>query len=642
MSRIFTFSRITQLLSTFYTQQKNPFATYNMPSSDVSLKHLVRGTIMFEAPNDKPMHHVTVLLFSDEHDDPIGRGDTDMEGKFEITYDPSGGYPLDLRIEVCHHEVRYASNGVMRPRLKPLVNAEVPEALSVNVKDHDFGTLFLPCWQRAERAKSFTPRLVVDAEHVLPQQQRAGRLRAGRYVKFNTFLGFNPLVEVFGRITKNKTMEMRDDKRSLMPESDDYHVELALNGFNPKLMKRQSENVFYMDFSYKGIGLDGIHVAPDSTAYFTKCEEGYLNLTSIELRRRKEDHLTSPFAEYGDAHTFKHDMEGEDGRDLWDRVKRIWRCNYFFFGEVNTHLTETHLNVEQYIIPIMRNVRRSPLFTILAPHFYGTVDINHKADQILTGGKGLVVSTSAVTSYSVADVVHNHFKTLNWHGWTPREPLAKNHTFAHLQKLFWTVITEYVDTFFEENQEAIEANWIEIKLMSDELVDNAKEYDDTIEDEPWQDKNELNKRDSPRVTRRGRIVTVSPVTNDEKITDGNRAENIENLKQFCRYLIHHTTLRHTYINDRQFDLGGDPDFASLGLERDMTDLTVDAELGITKSLEDIHRQTTYALSSVKYGLLMKDEDNDINPVLKELLQKNEATFSKLGQDIDDIRSCINI
>eukprot|EP01061_Rhynchopus_euleeides_P020685 TRINITY_DN335_c0_g1_i4.p1 TRINITY_DN335_c0_g1~~TRINITY_DN335_c0_g1_i4.p1 ORF type:complete len:471 (+),score=223.39 TRINITY_DN335_c0_g1_i4:161-1414(+) len=417
----------------------------------------------------------------------------------------------------------------------------------------------------------------------------------------------------------------------MLPESDEYHAELALNGFNPRLLKRVngSQTAFYMDFSYGNLRLDQEHFAPDSTAFFERRGGCVLQLKRIDLRRRNaEGVLTGTTESYTPA----------DRPAQWEGAKRVWRCNYFFFGEVATHLTETHLNMEQYILAVQRNVRKNPVLQLLAPHMYGTVLINKLADKILTAPTGLVVKHSAVTPVAVAEAVHAHAGTMNWHDWKPRESVSKSHRFAYQQALYWDVVTEYVNFFFEEHAADIEAQWQEIKLMSDELVANAVPFVDTS-CEPWQDLNEVNKRSSPHPAVEGTRVALSPVTADEAITDDNRAQNLANLKQMCAYFILHATFRHTYVNDAQYDMGGDPQFATLGL---LKDPLVDPTGAVSEEAVRDHRRVTYALVNVKYGYLMKDEDSNIHPKLKELLERERRTFLQVGLDVDTIRSCVNL
>eukprot|EP01061_Rhynchopus_euleeides_P020682 TRINITY_DN335_c0_g1_i1.p1 TRINITY_DN335_c0_g1~~TRINITY_DN335_c0_g1_i1.p1 ORF type:complete len:648 (+),score=280.10 TRINITY_DN335_c0_g1_i1:73-1944(+) len=600
----------------------------------------VRGVLMFEEPRTKPLHHIAVEL-SLVGEDAKWSTETDMNGAFCISYDPKGRSP-DLQLRVTQTEVRYKGD-VLVPVSVDLANADIEVARDVTDDDYDFGTLYLPYWQRADRTKGFTPRTLVDDQHEIPQKQRTGHTVQAVAVGVYSALDFNPFNSIISirTPTENKTIRMRENRRSIKPESDDYHVEMALNGFNPRLLRqKKGTNLYYMDFSYESLGLDGMHFAPDTTAYFAlNTNTGKLKLTEIELRRRCGDFQSSPYSEYAPTpEKYSPNMPGADGREKWERAKHIWRCNYFFFGEVATHLTETHLNMEQYILAVQRNVRKNPVLQLLAPHMYGTVLINKLADKILTAPTGLVVKHSAVTPVAVAEAVHAHAGTMNWHDWKPRESVSKSHRFAYQQALYWDVVTEYVNFFFEEHAADIEAQWQEIKLMSDELVANAVPFVDTS-CEPWQDLNEVNKRSSPHPAVEGTRVALSPVTADEAITDDNRAQNLANLKQMCAYFILHATFRHTYVNDAQYDMGGDPQFATLGL---LKDPLVDPTGAVSEEAVRDHRRVTYALVNVKYGYLMKDEDSNIHPKLKELLERERRTFLQVGLDVDTIRSCVNL
>ena len=113
------------------------------------------------------------------------------------------------------------------------------------------------------------------------------------------------------------------------------------------------------------------------------------------------------------------------------------------------------------------------------------------------------------------------------------------------------------------------------------------------------------------------------------------AEDIENLKQVCAYAIYHATIWHDWRNDNQAKYAGEIDYARLSLNYDVKDASF--QLFIMN-----------ILSSVKYGYIVKNEDDDIDPLFISKLKSRLKDFDEIkdfennGYDLRDLRSRINI
>ena len=103
------------------------------------------------------------------------------------------------------------------------------------------------------------------------------------------------------------------------------------------------------------------------------------------------------------------------------------------------------------------------------------------------------------------------------------------------------------------------------------------------DDEVFSDKNEVNlkSKNHPRVN--GIQVAISPVTNSDQADQ----DGLTNLQQLCRYLLFHTTFKHSWVNDLQYRMGGEIEFATLGLSEDITNSRFDPSFVVppTEALE---------------------------------------------------------
>ncbi len=614
----------------------------------------VKGTLVFQAKvdgGDKPLHNTLLELWDLDliKNDYLAMGKTGIDGTFEISYDTSQSGWLDepdLVLRVLQREYFYDKDG--QPTLKKNVVASFEAGRNVTDALYDFGTVRVSFWEyenpEDKDAVAFTPRVKVLRGET-PQSQRVGRKAAqlsavvpiaDEHIKCTLINKFNENRPTFAQIAKyyppNVTQKMdaestTDDRPS---RSDAYFVDVVQNGFNPCQLRKGADGLYYVSFKWNGYEQDGVHFGPNTTAYFS-LESDTLSLEKISVQKRVGGD-PGAHAAFRAAKSYTK-ADGE----VWDRVKHLFRCNSFVFGEATTHLGETHLNMEQYIVPIIRNLHDNPVGRLLIPHFYGTVAINYDANDLLITEKGLVAATSPGTPSSVGAIVRDAFGGYNWYGWKPRNPLGKSDRFAQITNIYWKMLGEYIDDYFAENDAAIRANWLEVHRMSAELVAHALPY---LEPDPTglDDTNEFNTADKPHPMVNDMRVAVSPVTESDVADD----EGIANLKQVCRYLLFFCTLKHKWVNDSQYDLGGDVAYATLGVVKDITNMEVDMSTIVPAKEAIVHPFYTWVLSYTKYGYIMKNEDNDMNPALIKRLVKYRGELSSLGLDIRDIRCTINI
>lgn len=571
--------------------------------------------------------------------DYLATGFTNTDGTFELEYEKGDAGWLDkpdLVLRLLDKEYSYDSDNNPVFEWKVVANFKGEE--DVVAETYDFGILSAAFWEyenKEDESKiAFTPRVaVIDGE--VPQSQRTGRQieQAGvalrnspTFIRHQLINKFNPekptIQDIENSYPENLTRKMGENS-----DSDEYLCDLVLNGFNPCMLEKENDN-YHVNFKWNGLTQDGRHFAPNTRATF-QLNDGNLVLKSISVQKRVGG-SPDAHARYREARVYTPESS------VWNRVKRLFRVNYFLFGEVVTHLAETHLNVEQYVVPMRRNLHLNPIARLIFPHFYGTVAVNLGANSLLIDDDGLIGLGSALTPNSVAQLVSDSFGGFNWYDWSPRPPVCESHRFAKISNLFWRTLCEYVDSFVDQNLTEIKKHWIEIYRMSEELTRNSLPYF-YQRDIAWYDNGEINTSDNPLPVIDGQKVAISQVTKSEIPSDG----DIENLKQLCRYILYFATFKHSWVNDTQYDIGGDVMFASLGVTDDLTNSEINEET-VVPSKEALQQPfITYLLTFTEYGYLMRNEDNDVNPEFRRTLHKYRSEFNSLGYDIRKIRSSIN-
>ncbi|GGA39907.1 lipoxygenase family protein [Okeania sp. KiyG1] len=612
------------------------------------------GKLVFSDTN-KPLHNMDLELWDRDIGRPgdyLGTGVTDDNGNFEIYYDPAKGGFLDtpdLELRVLDSKISFDSNSdpVSTYRIAYTIKGED----NVREKEYDFGTCTVPYW--LYKPDSHFARLFFSELEGTPDDYSVGRTLQGydaasglvpikaKHVITNTLNPNEPtLAEVQAAYPPNLTIKL-DQENPGYSRSDEYFVSCILNGMNPCLLKRNKNNPhqFKVTFNWDKYEKDDDHDLNNVEAFFELKDEKLIP-TAITIQSRYPDSI-APNSPLKEPVTYTPN----DG-EKWLQAKRIFRTNSFFAAEMIEHYIKAHLQMEQYTIAAFRNLRKNPVRLILSPHIKSLVNINQRADEVLVSPTvGLVTTNGPLTPEAVVEVCKESMATYDWKGWKPRQPLCETHTFAKIGNLYWQVLTEYIDIFFEDYQEEIVKEWLEIRRFSDDIVEHSVAYqpsqpsgssDDS--DYDWYDYNELDQPDIPRATINGIVKATRPIT----VSDEPSEADIENLKEFCRYVVYYITFWHSWVNDSQADEGGEVVYSSLALRNGSFGSEDDPNIApnIIESTNLIYMVNV--LTAIKYGYIIKNEDDDIPEELTTILASYKDQFADFGYDISNIRSLINI
>jgi hypothetical protein len=398
---------------------------------------------------------------------------------------------------------------------------------------------------------------------------------------------------------------------------------------------KNNPNQLKVTFNWDAYEKDDDHDLNNVEAFF-ELKDNNLVVTAITVQSRYPNSF-APHSPLKEPVTYTP----KDG-EKWFQAKRIFRTNSFFAAEMIEHYIKAHLQMEQYTIAAFRNLRKNPVRLILFPHVKSLVNINQRADEVLVSPTvGLVTTNGPLTPNSVVQICKERMASYDWKGWKPRQPLCEGHTFAKIANLYWQVLTEYIDSFFQKYQEEIVKEWAEIHRLSDDIVEHSVAYEPLPEitgDYDWYDDNELDKPEIPRATVNGKVKATRPITT----VDQPRQTDIDNLKELCRFVIYHITLWHSWVNDQQADEGGEIFYNSLALRGGSFGSEDDPAIApnILESTNLIYMVNV--LTAIKYGYILKNEDDDVPEELRTILSRYKQQFADLGYEIGNIRTLINI
>lgn len=596
----------------------------------------------------------------------LGEAYGDENGRFSLPFDLRAA--RNWQIGGLHFELYQTNHAYVdgdRPKIvlqrcytRPLAKSDLI-GMDFNLRD-----IYLCLWEY--RQDTPAPRAVIrDLNYDAPQYYAEGRVEALTQQMTPFELIKIKHLEQIAVAPDTLTIEQI---QSDYPENLTVCIEKQLKGytrtdewFGRRMMNGMNRGAFLPDKDrpdHYWIKYFGLCDYEHNTEYALPTVEIKFQIPKDALPTPLEIHLTGPVNAYDKNPWQKRVFTPADG-DQWLYAKRVARVSGAFSTEVDEHFTGTHLNVEQYAVAAYRNFRRGPLAALLFPHLKEVALVNHSADNLLI--HQYIPSATALTENGLHARCVDLLGMQDWKHWKPMDVLSDKHTCAKAEQLFWQVVKEFIDGFFEENAEEIKAYWHEVYYFSEDLVNHAVPV--FLSDFDWEhadpDTRKLAEdrleyyafqyafdRRAPRRRVNGQLKTVSPIT---ETPDFNNVppEDWDNLKKVCAYAVMMASYMHTWINEHQYDDLGEVFYSCGGLrfgKHERGILAPESDLSIAP---DLTRSTqmlwfTNFLSRTEYGFITRNEEGDVHPLLRKLLQDKKEAFARLGVDIDAIESRTNI
>ena len=307
------------------------------------------------------------------------------------------------------------------------------------------------------------------------------------------------------------------------------------------------------------------------------------------------------------------------------------RVQYLLQGALDGHIVDAHFRTESYSVAAHRTLHLNPVRHLLIPHFEEVSDANNDGDNFAWGAEGLIPVQSALKIPVEHARISARFSACSWAGWTPRAPLTPQHRFARAGRLFWQMLTEYIDAFFAEHEAGIRERWAEIHAFSDDLLAHSLPYTPTKEDGDIDyGPDERYPAELPRAVINGVERALHPITAADQPAEG----DLDRLKQLCRYCIFHATFSHSWVHNGQYQEEGEIRWATLSLRNGSMGPEDDESLLPTPA-DNIASMSTNTLGIYSnYGYLIANEEGDVPPDLRRRLEALRAQFAALNVDID--------
>lgn len=597
----------------------------------------------------------------------FARGESDRNGVFKLKFDYLESRRWRYRsfhLEIYQIEHVFFKNDMRSPDVKLCLFERIKIVKGdLTGMGYDLGNIQLFFWEYRDDT-SMARVVIKDHEEDSPEYYSDGRNNAIQQQ-------FIPI-----QLTK--------DKHLIQIKNDRDHITITdiQNDYPKNLTVAMEEKLPYStrcDYWFGRRMMNGMNCAtflPDPgekdkywVRYFGACDyevnDEYafpsvdirFHITSDKFPIPEQIITTGPTSIYDRSPFSSHSFSSLDG-EKWEYAKRVARVTGALCTELDDHFAGTHANTEQYAIAARRNLRKNPLTTLLFPHLKEVALINHAADSILIG-PGYIPRASALTSAGIDKRVSEMMGVMDWKNWEPMEIINSRHTYAKAENLFWDVVVEFVDDFFIQYEVGIKKDWYEVYRFSEDLVNHSaavfQERNNgkilSAEEQDFE-----NKRveyyharfrydpDLPRKRVDGIKRAVSPITENPDIPS---SVDWENLRQACKYIIMQATFMHTWVNEHQYEDIGEVLYSSLGLRfgsREEGIFLPESDYSISPDLTGATQMMWFSnlLSRTEYGFITRNEENDIDPLFAQLLEKRRSAFKDLYVEIDNIESRTNI
>ena len=639
----------------------------------------ITGKLTFarEADIYTPIHNMDVEFWARKRLGgwrKMAEGYTDKDGVIMLEFDFIES--RKFKYKSFHFEIHQTSHVFFNNSGQAIKKCELFERIKVKKSaltglGYDLGDIQLFYWEY--RTDSLLPRVVIkDHDKDAPEYYSAGRNRAieEQFVavelvkdKHLIEIKFHPerlsIPKIQADYPLNLTVAMEDSLKG-STRCDYWFGRRMMNAMNCATFMPDKEDSslywvkYYGSCDYK---VNNEYAFPTVECQFKIAENGLPLPVKIKVTGQVNAINKDPFqvVEY----------TPKDG-DKWEQAKRVMRVSGALSTEIDDHFAGTHLNTEQFAVAARRNIRKNPVSDLLLPHLKEVALINHTADTILIG-PGYIPKASAMTAEAIIERATDALGAHDWKGWTPMKIISEKHYYAKAQHLFWGIVNEYVDQFFEQNEAAIKEEWYEIYCFSEDLynhsvplcMSNKNKENWTKEEvkfnadrlEYYLERNGMDPS-IERIPKSEITPAMSKITMKKGPSKNNpnlnpNEEDVSNLKSACKYAIMMATFMHTYVNEHQYEDIGEVLYCSLGLRYgDTTEGIFRPENDYSIS-PDLTRSTqmmwfSNLLSRTEYGFIMDNDEKDINPLFVSLLKAKKEEFLTLGVRIEDIESRTNI
>jgi len=632
----------------------------------------VSGKLTYAKRNDAatPLHNMPVQFWARTRFGGwrlFSRGYTNREGVFKLDFDylESRRWRYkSFHLEICQISHVYFDKANNEPQIEYILfeRIKIPKG-DLTGMGYDLGNLQLFYWEYRDDVPF--PRVSIkDHDEDAPQYYSNGRNNAiqeqfipiqvtkdKHLAQISLDPGSISIKSIQKDYPKNLTVAM-EEKLPYSTRCDYWFGRRMMNGMNCAtfLPDPVEENRYWVKY----FGACDYEVNDE---YAFPTIEIKFHIPFGELPVPEEIITTGPVSQIDKDPFQKIKFTPADG-DKWEQAKRVARVSGALSTELDDHFAGTHVNTEQFAIAAYRNLRKNPLATLLFPHLKEVALINYAADNLLIG-PGYIPQASALTAGGILQRGRDLMGVLDWKNWKPMEIINERHTYAKAENLFWEIVSEFVDSFVHSNLVEITRQWYEVFKFSEDLVQNSVPvFHSEIDFEALSpEKREREEKrvtyyharfrfdpNLPRIEFNGKKRVISPITQNPNQPDPG---DMENLKDACKYAIMQATFMHTWVNEHQYEDIGEVFYSSLGLRFG------EHEDGIFRPEDDLHispdltRSTqmmwfSNLLSRTEYGFITRNEENDINPLFSELLNKKRAEFKELYVEIDNIESRTNI
>jgi hypothetical protein len=330
------------------------------------------------------------------------------------------------------------------------------------------------------------------------------------------------------------------------------------------------------------------------------------------------------------------------GDEGYEEAIRRMNGPFLIHGQGVSHLAKGHFVVEELSVALNRSAKKNDFLLNLLAFARGVQEINKVGSKsIFKAKKSVLVQSTGLTSKGLSDFINDTLASTCYLTFRPREPMGEDDHFGIAGQQYWKDSVESVDALFarEGMLENVQENWHEVYTLSENLVNNSlphkplrgKAYSD------WVPGSEVDDPSVPgRVVVDGHLRAMRPITtNKERPNPG----DIENLKQYARFLIYTASFYHSTVHSSQGKWMTNLRFATFAENEGGT-----AEnYGNTKPehINQVMRLSNLLMDYDEDGMT-QNPNGDVFPEHIAVLVRNDAFYKSHGYDMSKVLQAVTI
>ncbi|MEM1283302.1 MAG: hypothetical protein AAGG81_07090 [Chlamydiota bacterium] len=328
---------------------------------------------------------------------------------------------------------------------------------------------------------------------------------------------------------------------------------MLTNGICPIYFKQLGEFII-SEVNWDDYQFDKLQSLPNVRIFWKEGENEKHEISKIEVQFRETLH---PSSDNHDKGLLKVYLPKDDD---FKKGLRIANSVFHVYGQTTYHLAIGHVYGARVSQLVHDYLNGSKLGEFLLPHCQFIRKISNELGKTAIFGEDGVLNASALSVAGIGNLINDTLAALDPFSFKPREPMEKNHLFAHVQKFHFDIVEKSVKEFFEQNWNEIVKDWNQVHKFFLKLHKSSPTYrpwaGEDLDEAGWSNSLEIGGTPNPiapdRSKYRSSDIGVKSMRHIARNPMKPEKHDRELVEQFFTDFIFHVTVMHSWLHRTQY------------------------------------------------------------------------------------------